>query len=42
MRVGLFSGAAASRPVEELLETVVTSPQMTGAALAEEVTTSEA
>ena len=42
MRVGLFSGAAASRPVEELLETVRTSPQMTGAALAEEVTTSEA
>jgi carbamoyl-phosphate synthase small subunit len=42
MRVGLFSGAAASRPVEELLETVRTSPEMTGAALADEVTTSAA
>ncbi|MEO7752030.1 MAG: glutamine-hydrolyzing carbamoyl-phosphate synthase small subunit [Terracoccus sp.] len=42
MRVGLFSGAAADRPVAELLEVVTSSPQMTGAALAAEVTTTEA
>ncbi len=42
MRVGLFSGAAAGRPLEELLETVRTSPEMTGAALAAEVTASAA
>ncbi|WP_404393599.1 glutamine-hydrolyzing carbamoyl-phosphate synthase small subunit [Humibacillus xanthopallidus] len=42
MRVGLFSGDAAGRPVEALLETVRTGPGMTGAALAAEVTTSEA
>jgi carbamoyl-phosphate synthase small subunit len=41
MRVGLFSGVAASRPVEQLLDTVRTSPPMTGAALAAEVTTTE-
>ena len=42
MRVGLFSGDAAGRSLEALLETVRTSPVMTGAALAAEVTTSEA
>ncbi len=42
MRVGLFSGAAADRPLAELLEVVTTSPQMSGAALAAEVTTTEA
>jgi carbamoyl-phosphate synthase small subunit len=37
MRVGVFSGAAAARPVEELLDRVLASPQMVGAALADEV-----
>jgi carbamoyl-phosphate synthase small subunit len=41
MRVGIFSGASADRSGDELLEGVRTAPQMTGAALAEEVTTSE-
>ncbi|RKT78219.1 carbamoyl-phosphate synthase small subunit [Terracoccus luteus] len=42
MRVGLFSGDAAGRPESELLETVRTSPRMSGAALAAEVSTDEA
>jgi carbamoyl-phosphate synthase small subunit len=37
MRVGVFSGAAAARPVEELLDRVLASPEMVGAALADEV-----
>jgi carbamoyl-phosphate synthase small subunit len=37
MRVGVFSGEAASRPVDELLARVHASPQMLGAALADEV-----
>lgn len=37
MRVGVFSGPVASRPVEELLDRVLASPQMLGAALADEV-----
>jgi carbamoyl-phosphate synthase small subunit len=41
MRVGIFSGDAAARPEAELLEAVRTSPQMAGAALAAEVTTTE-
>jgi carbamoyl-phosphate synthase small subunit len=41
MRVGIFSGAAAERPEPELLDAVRRSPQMAGAALAEEVTTTE-
>jgi len=41
MRVGIFSGDAADRPEAELLEAVRTSPQMAGAALAAEVTTTE-
>ncbi|OFE17729.1 carbamoyl phosphate synthase small subunit [Humibacillus sp. DSM 29435] len=39
MRVGLFSGAAAERPTPQLLDLVKNSPQMTGAALAAEVST---
>jgi carbamoyl-phosphate synthase small subunit len=39
MRVGVFSGDAATAPVTELLERVLASPQMEGAALADEVTT---
>ncbi len=42
MRVGLFSGAAAERSVTDLLEVVTASPQMSGAALAAEVSTTEA
>ncbi|WP_184510943.1 glutamine-hydrolyzing carbamoyl-phosphate synthase small subunit [Terracoccus luteus] len=42
MRVGLFSGDAAGRPEAELLEAVRTSPRMSGAALAAEVSTDEA
>ena len=42
MRVGIFSGAAAQRSREELLTTVIDAPRMAGAALAAEVTTSEA
>jgi carbamoyl-phosphate synthase small subunit len=41
MRAGIFSGAAAARPVEELVERVRQAPPMTGAALAAEVTTRE-
>ncbi len=41
MRVGIFSGAAAERPEPDLLDAVRRSPQMAGAALAEEVTTAE-
>ncbi|WP_134773512.1 glutamine-hydrolyzing carbamoyl-phosphate synthase small subunit [Ornithinimicrobium flavum] len=41
MRVGIFSGDDAARPVEELLGVVRDSPTMTGAALAAEVTTAE-
>ena len=37
MRVGVFSGGAATRPVEELLERVLASPEMLGASLADEV-----
>jgi carbamoyl-phosphate synthase small subunit len=37
MRVGVFSGASAARPVDELLARVQASPQMVGAALADEV-----
>jgi len=38
MRVGVFSGVAASASVDDLLERVLASPQMLGAALADEVT----
>jgi carbamoyl-phosphate synthase small subunit len=41
MRVGVFSGAAAREPQDQLLERVRTAPQMSGAALAGEVTTTE-
>ena len=41
MRVGIFSGPGAGRPVGELLGVVRDSPTMTGAALAAEVTTAE-
>ena len=41
MRVGVFSGAAASRPVEELLEKVLASPEMVGASLAGAVSIDE-
>ena len=37
MRVGLFSGESARRPVAELLDRVLASPEMIGAALADEV-----
>jgi carbamoyl-phosphate synthase small subunit len=37
MRVGVFSGDAAALPVATLLERVVASPEMVGAALADEV-----
>ena len=37
MRVGVFSGPTATRPVDELLARVQASPQMLGAALADEV-----
>ncbi|WP_347350198.1 glutamine-hydrolyzing carbamoyl-phosphate synthase small subunit [Intrasporangium sp.] len=39
MRTGIFSGPAAGRPLPELVELVRRAPQMTGAALAQEVTT---
>jgi carbamoyl-phosphate synthase small subunit len=39
MRVGIFSGALATKPVSELLERVLGSPQMEGASLADEVST---
>ncbi|WP_336923532.1 glutamine-hydrolyzing carbamoyl-phosphate synthase small subunit [Aquipuribacter sp. SD81] len=41
MRAGVFSGAAAARPVEELLAEVRDAPAMTGADLAGEVSTPE-
>ncbi|MGN6634246.1 MAG: glutamine-hydrolyzing carbamoyl-phosphate synthase small subunit [Oryzihumus sp.] len=41
MRVGVFSGAAAREPQDRLVERVRTAPQMSGAALAGEVTTPE-
>jgi carbamoyl-phosphate synthase small subunit len=41
MRVGVFSGSAASRSIEELLDVVRSAPPMTGADLAGEVTTAE-
>ncbi|GAB7189766.1 glutamine-hydrolyzing carbamoyl-phosphate synthase small subunit [Kineococcus sp. NUM-3379] len=42
MRVGVFSGPQAQRPVAELLELVLAAPAMTGADLAGEVTATEA
>jgi carbamoyl-phosphate synthase small subunit len=39
MRVGVFSGEAAAKPVDELLARVQASPQMLGADLADEVST---
>ena len=42
MRVGVFSGEVARESQELLLERVLSAPQMSGAALAGEVTTSEA
>ena len=41
MRVGLFSGSAAERPTPQLLDVVKNSPPMTGAALADEVSTDQ-
>ncbi len=41
MRVGVFSGPAADRPVDDLVRIVREVPEMTGAALAAEVTTPE-
>ena len=42
MRVGIFSGDAASAPRERLLTQVIDSPPMAGASLAEQVTTDTA
>jgi carbamoyl-phosphate synthase small subunit len=42
MRVGLFSGPAAQRPHAELLAEVLAAPAMTGASLAEQVSTDTA
>ena len=42
MRVGIFSGDAADRPMGELVEVVRSAPEMTGASLAAEVSTAEA
>ena len=42
MRVGIFSGEAAARPVEELLAVVREAPEMAGASLAEQVATDTA
>ncbi|WP_409483172.1 glutamine-hydrolyzing carbamoyl-phosphate synthase small subunit [Arsenicicoccus dermatophilus] len=42
MRAGIFAGAAAARPEEELRAEVVRHPAMAGSALAGEVTTGEA
>ncbi|MFQ6173270.1 glutamine-hydrolyzing carbamoyl-phosphate synthase small subunit [Oryzobacter sp. R7] len=42
MRVGIFSGEAATAPRERLLTTVIDAPQMAGSALAEEVATTQA
>jgi carbamoyl-phosphate synthase small subunit len=41
MRVGVFSGPEADRPVDELVRVVREAPEMTGAALADDVTTPE-
>ena len=41
MRAGVFSGAAAGRPVAQLVQVVRDAPAMTGADLAGEVSTSE-
>ena len=41
MKVGVFSGAAAARPVAELLSQVTEQPAMVGAALAAEVSTDQ-
>lgn len=41
MRVGIFSGPAANRPVEDLVQLVRESPSMVGANLTDEVTTSK-
>ena len=42
MRVGIFSGPAARRPVDELLSEVRSSPSMVGADLTSDVTTAQA
>jgi carbamoyl-phosphate synthase small subunit len=42
MRVGIFSGEIARQSRESLLESVLSAPQMSGAALAGEVTTAQA
>nr|WP_206070071.1 glutamine-hydrolyzing carbamoyl-phosphate synthase small subunit [Knoellia sp. DB2414S] len=42
MRVGIFSGDKASAPVDQLVAEVQAAPAMAGAALAEEVSTTEA
>jgi carbamoyl-phosphate synthase small subunit len=42
MRVGIFSGGLARDPLESLLKRVLSAPQMTGSALAGEVTTPRA
>jgi carbamoyl-phosphate synthase small subunit len=42
MRVGVFSGPAAGRPVADLLEEVRSAPAMSGAGLCEEVSTDRA
>ncbi|HET8595905.1 MAG TPA: glutamine-hydrolyzing carbamoyl-phosphate synthase small subunit [Intrasporangium sp.] len=41
MRVGVFSGPEADRPLDELVRVVREAPEMTGAALADDVTTPE-
>ena len=41
MRVGVFSGAAASRPAAELLDAVLASPQMAGSDLTGDVSTTK-
>ncbi|EWT07578.1 carbamoyl phosphate synthase small subunit [Intrasporangium chromatireducens Q5-1] len=41
MRVGIFTGPAAQRPVDDLAQVVRDAPKMAGAALAAEVTTAE-
>jgi carbamoyl-phosphate synthase small subunit len=40
MRVGIYSGAVAEQPLEDLLEDVRSAPRMAGSALAAEVSTS--
>ena len=42
MRVGIYSGAVAEQPIEDLLEDVRSAPRMAGSALAAEVSTPEA